>query len=340
MSEPAPPRLAAWLRDALGDPGPFTLRRLSGGNSNDTLQLRSPQAVRILRRAPAATVATNAHNMEREHRILAALAPTPAPAPRPLALCTDPDVAPGPILVMEAVDGHALTDSLPDGFPSAAETAAAVGPATIRAIAAVHTVDWRAAGLHDFGRPDGFLERQVARWRRQRERHRVRELPWFDEVGAWLDAHRPPDREPAILHGDFRLDNVHVAAPPVTVTAIIDWEIATIGDPLLDLGLFLAFWGPERPDPPAMPRLQAISRVAGAPSRAALADHYAALTGRPVDDLPWYMALALFKLAAIVEGAYAQHLAGNLDSAYARDLAVDVPLLLEEAAIHAGLRAA
>jgi aminoglycoside phosphotransferase (APT) family kinase protein len=155
---------------------------------------------------------------------------------------------------------------------------------------------------------------------------------------VWLQEHRPPDAAPAILHGDFHLDNCLVVHDGrARVAAIIDWEMATIGDPLLDLGLFLAFWGHDRPAQPAMPRIQAVSRLRGAPPREALAACYAEQTGRSVDHIAWYMTLAFWKLATIVEGAYAQHVRGALDSEYARALGDDVPRLLSEAARFAGI---
>jgi aminoglycoside phosphotransferase (APT) family kinase protein len=213
-----------------------------------------------------------------------------------------------------------------------------IGEAVIDALAELQAVDWRASGLDGFGNPDGFLARQVRRWRSQYERYQVRDLPVFDEVAAWLDEHRPPDAPPALMHGDFHLDNcLVVPGPPVAVTAIVDWEMATIGDPMLDVGLFLAFWGPERPSPAACPEVQGVSRVVGAPTRAELAERYAAATGRDVSRLDYYLALAFWKLAAIIEGAYANHVAGKLDSVYARRLADDVPRLLDEAAAHAAL---
>jgi aminoglycoside phosphotransferase (APT) family kinase protein len=270
--------------------------------------------------------------MAREHAILAALAATDVPAPRPLALCIDPDVIGAPFLLMEHVDGESVLDRLPSGVDPVLANAQ-IGPALVDVLAALHRAPWREIGLAEFGRPEGFLARQVGRWRGQYERYRVRDLPRFDEVGAWLEGHRPPDGPPAILHGDFHLDNCLIdPVPPARVRAIVDWEMATIGDPLLDLGLVLAFWGPERPREAAFPRIQGVSRVAGAPTRAELAARYAERTGRSVGHLPYYMALAFWKLAAIVEGAYAQHLAGELDTAYARALEQDVPRLLDEAA--------
>jgi aminoglycoside phosphotransferase (APT) family kinase protein len=341
------PEVSTWLTAALGDPGPFTVTPIGGGNSNETLLLESPAGRRVLRHPPAASLSPGAHSMEREWRVLNAIAgagaaSSPAgasagqgrvPAPRPLAFADADEVPGGPWLAMEEIDGVALTEELPPAYAPGAGSVAAVGEAAIDALAALHNLDWRAAGLDGLGRPDGFLERQVDRWRGHFERHKVRDLPDFDRVAAWLEANRPDPQEPALLHGDFHLDNCLFAPrPPARVAAIVDWEMATIGDPLLDLGLLLGFWGNERPERPAMFWVQALTRVPGSPSRADLAARYAAATGRSVEALPWYMALAFWKLAAIVESAYAQHLAGDLDSDYARGLATDVPALLAEAA--------
>lgn len=335
-----PPRLASWLTGALDDPGPFALEPLGGGNSNETLLLRSSRAARVLRRPPAGPSAPTAHRMDREHRILRALVGSGVPAPAPFALCEDDSVPGAPFVVMELVSGVSLWESPPATLTRDADTAAAIGNAAVDALSALHRVDWRAAGLEGFGRPDGFVERQVPRWSEQLGRYRSRELPWFDEIGEWLAANPPPSAEPGILHGDFVLHNCLLTeTAPIRVAAIIDWELATIGDPLLDLGLFLGFWGADRPAQPAIPRVQAVSRVDGAPSRARLAERYAAASGRSVEHLPWYMALAFWKLAAIAEGTYAQYREGGIDTPYAAGLVDDVPRLLEEAAAFAGIRA-
>jgi aminoglycoside phosphotransferase (APT) family kinase protein len=330
--------LKAWLTDATGDPGPFELRPLSGGNSNETLALSSPQNQWVVRRPPAASLAPSAHAMDREHLILTALADQPVPSPKPVALCTDPEIPQTPALVMEQIDGVALTDTLPDTYPRGAEAAQQIGEAVVDALAQLHSVPWQDVGLQDFGRPDGFLERQVPRWRKQLDRYMVRELPHLDAVTNWLDVNRPQTFTPGILHGDFHFDNCLLTPqPPIAVAAIVDWEMATIGDPLLDLGLFLGFWGTDRPERPAMPQVQAVSRVEGTPSREELANRYAEKSGRSVEHLDWYIAFALWKLAMIVEGAYAQYLDGRLRTPYAARLEHDVPALLAEAAHAAGL---
>jgi aminoglycoside phosphotransferase (APT) family kinase protein len=331
-------RLRRWCAEALGEEF-VGLRRLTGGNSNETSLLETTAGKRILRRPPAAAISASAHSMEREHRILTALEGTAVAAPRPLALCTDSEVLGAQFLVMEFVDGVSLLDTLPPAYPEGAASARAIGEALVDALAALHSAPWREIGLADFGRPDGFLERQVTRWRGQYGTYKVREIPAFDRVADWLEANRPATFEPGILHGDFHLDNCLVSKePPARVLAIVDWEMATIGDPLLDLGLALAFWGEERPPLPGFPRIQAVSRVSGSPSRQELADRYARASGRSVEHLPYYLALAFWKLAAIVEGAYAQLLGGRQDTDYARNLEHDVPALLEEAAGFCGLR--
>lgn len=331
-------RLRRWCDEALGEEF-VGLRRLTGGNSNETSLLETTAGRRILRRPPAAAISASAHSMEREHRILTALEGTAVPAPRPLALCTDTDVLGSQFLVMSFVDGVSLLDTLPPAYPPAAAGARALGEALVDALAALHTAPWHELGLADFGRPDGFLERQVSRWRGQYGSYKVREIAAFDQVADWLEANRPAASEPGVLHGDFHLDNCLVSKePPARVLAIVDWEMATIGDPLLDLGLALAFWGEERPPHPGFPRIQAVSRVPGSPSRQELADRYARASGRSVEHLPYYLALAFWKLAAIVEGAYAQLLGGRQDTDYARNLEHDVPALLEEAAGFCGLR--
>jgi aminoglycoside phosphotransferase (APT) family kinase protein len=335
LSEP----VVGWLKRSLDDPGPFEATRIGGGNSNETLLVKSPQAQRVLRRPPAISIAPGAHSMQREHTILTALADTDIRVPQVIAFCEDESIAPAPFLVMEKIDGVALTDALPLSYADEPQAIRLVANAVIDELVKLHALDWRSVGLDGFGRPDGFLRRQVGRWRSQYERSKSRELADFDHVARWLESHTPPDRSPALVHGDFHLDNCLMSAQaPVEVAAIIDWEMATVGDPLLDLGLLLAFWGDDRPTPPAIGWVQAVTRAPGAPSRAELAERYATRSGADLDELDWYLALAFWKLAAIVEGAHAQYRAGELSSDYARDLEDDVPRLLAEAAAFTGRR--
>jgi aminoglycoside phosphotransferase (APT) family kinase protein len=329
MSERA---LEAWLRKQTDDPGPYSFQPLSGGNTNETIAVVTPFNQWVIRRPPPAVLSPSAHAMDREYVILSALADQSVPVPKAVALCTDPEVPQTPALVMSYVEGVALTDELPASYPSPRRSAWGIGYTVIDALAALHGVPWREAGLGDFGRPDGFLDRQVSRWRRQLSRYSVRPLPLVAELAEWLERKRPPTFGPAILHGDFHIDNCLLTRePPIDVAAIIDWEMATVGDPLVDLGLLLALWGSDRPEHPAMPRIQAISRVAGGPGREDLAARYAEKSGRDLAHLDWYMTFALWKLAVIVEGAYAQYVGGDLQTPYAAALEHDVPGLLAEA---------
>jgi len=334
-----PERLASWLRDRLGLPADrVSLTPLTGGNSNETVLVSAGDRRFVLRRPPRDPLAPSAHDMGREHRLLRALARTDVPAPRPVAYCADPEVIGAPFLLMEFIaDGVSLTDRLPPAYAGAPDAVGELGRGMVRALATLHRVDWRAAGLEGFGRPQGFLARQVGRWRAQLDRYRVRPLPLFEEIAAWLERNRPEEQPPTLMHGDFHLDNCLFSAHEPRLLAIIDWEMATVGDPLLDLGLALAFWGPRPIQECAMPRIQAVSRAPGAPSREELAAEYAELTGRSIERLDYYMCLAFWKLAAIVEGAYAQHVSGRLNTEYAAALERDVPRLLEEAACIAGL---
>lgn len=324
--------LERWLA-AAGIEGPYELSSLAGGNSNQTMLVTAGSERLVMRRPPRATIDSSAHNIGREERVLAALAPGPVPVPAPRGLCAEEAVPEAPFLLMEAIDGVALRDELPERWadrPAAA--AGAIGRQTAIALAELSTLDWRALGLGDFGRPEDFLARQVPRWRKQYRRYEHRDLPDFEAVAGWLEANRPPDGEPAIIHGDFHVDNCLFAGDgEPRLAAVIDWEMSTIGDPLLDAGLFLGFWGTERLEPLGMSFVQGFSRVEGAPTRAELAALYEERSGRSLEHLPYYMALAFWKLAAIVEGAHAHYVAGRTDAPYAAALEHDVPALLAEA---------
>lgn len=324
------PSLLAWLGEQLGASGPFEVTPISGGHSNETALLSSPSGRWILRRPPATAISASANNLGREARVMRALAGSAVPVPSVAAFAPAGSVVPYDVLVMSVADGFPLTDAWPADWPSSVPVGEA-GLAAVDALAALHNVSYVDVGLDDFGRPAQYLQRQVARWRGQYEQHKVRDLPAFASLGAWLEEHRPDEQPPAILHGDFHLDNcLIVPGPPTRVEAIIDWELATIGDPLVDVGLLLAFWGADRAEPVAMPKVQALTRTAGAPSRRELADRYTALTGRSTDALNWYMVLAVYKLAAIVEGAYARFVNGLSDDPWDKSLGEDVPRLLAD----------
>jgi aminoglycoside phosphotransferase (APT) family kinase protein len=328
------PTVRRWLADHAGVPEHAEARTLTGGNANAAYLLSWDGGRVFLRTPPQGHIDPTAHNLVREHRVLTAMASAGVPVPRPLALCTDAAVPGAPLLVMEHIDGVSITDELPSGHRSSPGAVQRLGEELIDALVAIHAVDRHAVGLEDFGRPDGFLSRQVGRWTAQHERARSRDLPAFGRVAAALDDRLPASGDITVMHGDYHLDNALVARHDPTLLAVIDWEMATLGDPLIDVGLVLALWGTERPSPPPFAHIQGISRLPGAPTRAALAARYEAASGRSLAALETYMALALFKLAAIVEGAYTLHLEGQLDTDYARGLEHDVPRLLTQAEWH------
>lgn len=326
------PLLARWLEEHAGVSGVQVERRLSGGNANLTLQLASDAGRLVLRTPPENAISPTAHRgIERESRVLQALEGK-ARVPRMVAWCEDTTVIGRPFLVVGHVDGVSITDVLPATYPDTTETVNRLGASLVDELAVVHSLPWESLGLERFGRPEQFLERQITRWRDTRATAPVRELPLLGELAQWLLKHLPTQGHASLIHGDYHLDNTlsHPARPELA--AIIDWELATIGDPLADLALLLMFWGPRQLDPPGFRRIQAVTRRAGVHSRRELAERWSSATGLPLHDLDFYLCFAFWRLAAIVEGAWELYCAGKVDSEYARGLEYDVPALLEEAA--------
>jgi aminoglycoside phosphotransferase (APT) family kinase protein len=333
---PVPAPLDAWFTSVIGVHEPLRWEMLTLGTSNFTYRVTDGGREFILQRPPDVALDPTAHDVARQYRLLAAMHGTGAPVPVAVGACTETDVLGLPFMVVSFVPGHTLTTELPPDAPAPAQAAGEIGRAMVDALAAIHAVDWRSAGLDGFGRPDGFLERQVPRWTRYYERIAVRDLPLVEELAAWLDAHRPVTIEPTIMHGDFHLANCLVTFDdPARVRAVIDWEMATIGDPLVDLAGMLFYWGTDRPAIPALPRSQAVSRVLGSPSRIELAERYAQATGRAIEALQYYLVLAGWKLATVMESAYANYTHGRTTSPVAKAMEHDVPRLLAEAAAFA-----
>ena len=293
---------------------PLTFALLAGGRSNVTYKVEGGGRTWVLRRPPLGHVLPTAHDMAREHRILAALADTDVPVPRPLALCEDPAVNDAAFYVMEFRDGVVLEYDLPDDYATLEAERRRISDALVDTLVKLHAVDFEAVGLGDFGRPAGYLERQVRRWSQQWERSKTGELPAVEELLQRLPAALPESPAPTIVHGDYRLGNLALARDdPGRVVAIFDWEMATLGDPLADLGYTLIYWA-EAGDPVAARGVGSLPRVTRAPgfaSRAELIESYAKQTGRDVSAVDFYQVLALTKLAVIAEGIYARFLQGK-----------------------------
>ncbi|MFI5659564.1 phosphotransferase family protein [Streptomyces sp. NPDC051684] len=290
--------------------GPLTGRLIEGGRSNLTYQVSDGSTKWVVRRPPLGHVLATAHDMKREHRVIAGLHPTNVPVPEPVLLCEDEDVIGAPFYVMEFVDGtpYRTSDQL---APLGPERTRAAVLGLVDTLVDLHAVDPAAAGLGDFGRPEGFLERQLRRWGKQLDASRNRELAGIDQLQAALGRELPVSPAPTIVHGDYRLDNVLVRQDPDGVDrikAILDWEMSTLGDPLTDVGLLAMYSAQlDMPDSP----ISTTASAPGHPSPAELIERYAERSGRDVSAISWYTAFAWFKLAVILEGIHYRYTLGQ-----------------------------
>ncbi|GAB7107305.1 phosphotransferase family protein [Streptomyces phaeofaciens JCM 4814] len=286
--------------------GPLTGRLIEGGRSNLTYEVGDGTGRWVLRRPPLGHVLATAHDMRREHRVISALHPTTVPVPRPVLLCEDEDVLGAPFYVMEFVEGtpYRTVDQL---APLGAERTRGAVLSLVDTLVELHAVDPAEVGLADFGRPEGFLDRQLRRWGKQLDASRSRDLAGIDELHAALGRELPGSPAPAVVHGDYRLDNVLIG-PDDTIRAILDWEMSTLGDPLTDLGLLVMYSVPL--DLPHSP-VSTTASAPGHPAPAELVERYAARSGRDVSAVSWYTAFAWFKLAVILEGIHYRYTLGQ-----------------------------
>ena len=311
-----------------GADGPVVAERIIAGHSNETFLIKRGSQAWVLRRPPRGPLLPTAHDVLREYRVLSALSKTPVPVPQPVLACEDTAVIGAPFYLMERVPGVVIRDALPS-FVDTPAARRAISLELVDTLAILHSVDWRAAGLEGFGKPEGYLERQIRRWMGQFDGARNRDIPELDQVSAWLRDHLPESPPATIVHGDYRMDNVmYASALPARVIAILDWEMSTLGDPLADLGYLLAFWreaGDPEPEFPSNSWWTA--EAVGFPTRQELAERYAEQTGRRIKDVAFYQALAIWKLAVLLEGSYKRHLAGTTDDPFFALLREGVPAL-------------
>ncbi|MFE5842450.1 phosphotransferase family protein [Streptomyces niveus] len=286
--------------------GPLSARLIEGGRSNLTYLVTDGAHDWVVRRPPLGHVLATAHDMKREFRVISALHPTAVPVPEPLLLCEDPDVLGAPFYLMEYVRGTPYRT---------AEQLAPLGPERTRAaliglvdtLVELHAVDPSAVGLADFGRPEGFLDRQLRRWGKQLDASRNRDLPGIDTLHATLGSSLPDSPAPTVIHGDYRLDNVLIGDDE-RIKAVLDWEMSTLGDPLTDLGLLVMYSAPlEITGSP----ISTTAGAAGHPDPAELVARYAAGSGRDTSAIAWYTAFAWFKLAVILEGIHYRYTLGQ-----------------------------
>jgi aminoglycoside phosphotransferase (APT) family kinase protein len=320
---------------SIGAGGEIAASPIGEGHSNVTYLIERAGSEVVLRRPPRPPLPPSAHDVLREARLLSALAPTPARVPAVLAVCDDPDVIGCPFYVMELIEGEVIVSSVPEPLDTPAQRSR-ISEQLIDALVEIHAVDWRAAGLEGFGKPTGYLERQLRRFGGLWEINKTREIPSVERVGAWLAEHLPnptPPTEATIVHGDYRLGNTIFAAnAPARLESVLDWEMATIGDPLADLGYLCMMWT-ESGDPEDGMRahLGGVTRREGFPTRAELIGLYEQRSGRSMGDIRWYTTLALWKSVVFMEGNYKRALAGATDDPYLKQFGEGVVELANQA---------
>jgi aminoglycoside phosphotransferase (APT) family kinase protein len=307
--------LTDWMdAERLGVGAIENVEALAGGTQNILIRFERAGRPYVLRRPPQHLRSNSNETMRREARLLAAIADTAVPHPRLIASCGDESVLGAAFYLMEPIKGFNPVANLPDLHAGSTEVQHRMGIALVEGISALGALDHVALGLSDFGKPDNYLERQVSRWKAQLESYGefagwsgAAGLPGVDRVGAWLDAHRPERFTPGIMHGDYHLANVMYREDSGELAAIVDWELATIGDPLIDLGWLLATWL----DPVETVPMVSVKPWIGFPTAQELVDAYAANSSRDLSAIDWYAVLACYKLGILLEGTYARAAAGK-----------------------------
>jgi aminoglycoside phosphotransferase (APT) family kinase protein len=299
-------RLAPYLREVLGRPGaPVEVEQFRGGHSNLTYLVRVDGREAVLRRPPFGSTVKSAHDMGREFRILSRLHPAYSRAPEVIAFCEDESVLGAKFYLMERVRGVILRREPPPGLVFDEEAARRLSEAVIDGLADLHAIDPRAVGLGDLGKPEGYCARQVSGWTRRYRDAQTDDVEDMEAVAAWLAAHLPADGPGRLIHNDYKYDNLVLDPADLTrIVGVLDWEMSTLGDPLMDLGTTLCYWV-EAGDPESL-RATAFGPTAapGSLTRAALVARYAARTGRAVPDPTFYYAFGLFKTAVVVQQIY------------------------------------
>jgi aminoglycoside phosphotransferase (APT) family kinase protein len=303
------------------------------GHSNVTYLIERDGGEFVLRRPPRPPLPPSAHNVLREARLLRALRGTPARVPEVLAVCEQEATIGAPFYVMERIEGEAIVASVPEALDTPVERRH-IGEQLIDALVEIHAVDWRAAGLDDFGKPTGYLERQLRRFGGLWELNKTREIPAVESVGRWLAEHLPDSvGTSTIVHGDYRLGNTMFAPDaPARLAAVLDWEMATIGDPLADIGYLCMMWTQaDDPSEGLREHLGSVTRAEGFQTRDELIARYEQCSGRSIGDIRWYVTLALWKSVVFMEGNYKRALAGTTDDPYLRQFGEGVLELADRA---------
>ncbi len=317
--------LARWMRDAIpGGAGFETIEKFEGGQSNPTYRIRTAAGNYVLRRKPFGHLLPSAHAVEREYRLISAIHPTGFPVPRPVALCQDDSVIGTTFYLMDMVEGRTFWDGTLPGLSPADRRACY--DAMIDTAAALHSIDHEAVGLGDFGRPGNYIQRQVDRWTKQYRAAQTGDIPEVEKLIEWLPQSLPEQAGVSIIHGDYRIDNLIYAADGPQVRAVLDWELATIGDPLADFAYLAMSWVLPRDGRAGLSGVDLAA--AGIPSLEEAVARYSAATGRDkLPDLHWYFAYNLFRAVGIVQGIKKRMIDGNASSSQAAATVEKLPPL-------------
>jgi len=307
-------KLQAWLAQQAPElTGPAQITQFSGGASNLTYLVRLGERELILRRPPFGTKAKTAHDMGREFRVLSALHRVFPYAPRPVLYCEDESVMGSPFYVMERIHGTILRRDLPEGLTLGPEQARALCESLLDVQVALHRVDVKAAGLADFGKPEGYVRRQVEGWSERYRKARTQDAPEAESIMKWLGEHQPAESgRSALIHNDYKFDNVVLdPANPLRIIGVLDWEMATLGDPLMDLGCSLAYWV-QSDDPPGLQQIRMLpTHLPGMMTRRELLARYAEKSGIPTGDFHFYYVFGMFRLAVIAQQIYYRYANGQ-----------------------------
>lgn len=322
---------ADWLASEAGIADARIAQTIEGGNSNVTHLVESAAGPLVLRHPPADVISDRAAaGIEREFRFASAIFGK-APVAEPIAFCADASIIGAPFSVSRFVRGVSITEKLPDRYGRDVATIDRMGISLINALAAVHSIDPVPLGLGDATKAADFVPRQVARWRAVRKEAAIRELPLIEHLGEWLASNSPPPQAIRIVHCDYHLDNVLMDENKPEVCAILDWEMATLADPLVDIGLVTALWNRDEQDRLGFRFVQRVSNDRRAIGGLDLARHWSEAVGLSIGHLAYFQVFALWRLAAIVEGAFVIHREGQVNGEYERGLEYDVPALLTAA---------
>ncbi len=321
-------RLEAYLRAKVsGLEGPMRVRQFHGGHANLTYDIRFGARELVLRRPPLGPVAPKSHDMRREFRALSALAPLFAYSPRPVVLCEDESVIGAIFFVMERSRGIVVRQTWPGELGDDPALRRRMADSLVDALAELHGVDTTRPEVAALGRPEGFVERQVKGWHGRWERARTRDIPVMDELATWLASRIPAPERVSVLHNDYKLDNAMYAADdPGRLVAIFDWDMTSLGDPMIDLGTLLGYWTDAGDDGPRGTG-SLVTRLPGFPSRREVAERYGERTGASLDHLPWFETFALFKTAVVIEQIYVRFVKGQTQDERFAALGETVPVL-------------